>query len=222
MVLDAGKDNSSLSRPALQELCKAYWNPLHTYVLRCGVSSQDAEDMTQAFFAHLLDNNLPGRATPERGRFRAFLLTAMKNFVAAQNTRAAAVRRGGTAEVLSLDEEESDLPNSIPDPETPETAYDRKWAHTVLEIALGQLAAEQAGLKQESRFEVLRPLLFEPMSDLGEAAKALNMPAGNVRTALSRLRGRFRDHVRAEVARLVDDPAEVDAELAYLLQALRG
>lgn len=222
MVLDAGKDNSSVSRPALQELCKAYWSPLHTYVLHCGVSSQDAEDMTQAFFAHLLDNNLPGRATPERGRFRAFLLTAMKHFVTTQTARSMTKRRGGDVEKLSLNEDDSALPDSIPDPETPETAYDRKWAHTVLEIALGHLAAEQAELKQESRFEVLRPLLFEPQPDHAATAVALNMPEGSVRTALSRLRGRFRDHVRAEVARLVDDADEVDAELAYLLQALRG
>lgn len=226
MVLDAAKSSPAVSRPALEELCKQYWQPLHVYVRSHGFSEPDAEDVTQAFFAMLLERNLPGRADPERGRFRWFLLRAIRNFIQSHLRKAMAQKRGGPGGAeLSLDDEKLNLASQLITHETPETAYERKWAHTLIQIAINQLAAEQAAMNQAERFEALRPLLFEPGnidSRHDEVGAQLGLNVNAVRTALSRLRTRFRDLVRSEVARLVDDPAEVDDELAHLLRALRG
>jgi RNA polymerase sigma factor (sigma-70 family) len=225
MVLDAGGDDSDVRRPALEELCRRYWRPLHAYVRGHGLGEEDAEDVTQSFFALLLERNLPGRAHPGGGRFRCFLLTSIRNFLQSYLGRGQALKRGGAVgPLLDVEDPELNLANRLTTGETPETAYERKWAHTLIEIALEQLGAEQAALGQADRFEVLREHLFDPGGRSAHAALAarMNLNEGGVRTALSRLRARFRDLIRAEVARLVDDPSEVDDELAHLLRVLRG
>ncbi|MBL9131240.1 MAG: sigma-70 family RNA polymerase sigma factor [Verrucomicrobiaceae bacterium] len=225
MVLDAGGDDSQVRKPALEELCRRYWMPLHAYVRGHARSDQDAEDLTQSFFALLLEKNLPGRATPERGRFRAFLLTSARNFIHSELQKSSAIKRAGLGAALSLDDDSLGLKNTIPDTDTPERAYDRKWAHTVIHLALESLAAEQAALNQKERFEQLRPLIFEGAGkfvDQAALSARLGVQEGALRTMISRLRARFRDHIRAEVSRIVDDPADVDAELAHLLSVLRG
>lgn len=224
MVLDAAQNGSSENRPALEELCRLYWSPLHTYVTGIGHSKADAEDLTQAFFEHLLEKNLAGHANPERGRFRTFLLTAFRNFIASEERYANAQKRGGGWTHLSLQDEKIDLNNELRHNDTPELAYERKWAHTLLQIAMDQLADEQEQNGGGERFAALQPLLLHTdggKTSFGDLGQSLQMSEGALRTALSRLRTRFRELVRAEVARLLDDPAEVDDELAHLLRVLR-
>jgi len=223
LVLDAGKTSTAESRPALESLCRAYWAPLHAYVCRTGRNHDDAQDITQAFFAHLLGQNLPGRANPQIGRFRTFLMGALRNFMRTLHRDATRQKRGGihTGEHLDIDE----LADSLPDPskDTPATAYDRQWAQTLVTIALDELARQQSDSGNQSRFALLRPLLLDSTDSAEVHARLINehgMTIASIRTTLSRLRSRFRDIVRQEVARLVDDPAEVDDELAYLLRAM--
>lgn len=226
MVLDAGKSCPEESRPALEELCGLYWAPLHAFLKRHGLGAEDAADMTQSFFAHFLEKNLPGRADPQLGRFRCFLLTAVRNFAHSARLSAHSQRRGGfNSTHLSLQDDQFDLANELSTTETPERAFERKWAHTLIQIVLDRLATEQAELGNRERFSALSPLLLDPTRDAArqaELSQQLGMSDGAIRTALSRLRTRFRELIRAEVARLVDDPAEVDDELTHLLRALRG
>jgi DNA-directed RNA polymerase specialized sigma24 family protein len=223
VILDAAKTDASASRPALEVLCRQYWEPLYAFVRGCGKTHPDAEDTTQGFFHHLLGTNLHGRAVPERGRFRSFLLTALKNFMFSEHETATTLKRGGTSGAPIALEDVPENTESLQTLETSATAFDRKWAHTVINIALDGLATQQAQMGQADRFALLRPLLLDPErgSDLqAYALQSLGITEGALRTAMSRLRADFRGLVRQEVARLVDDPTEIDDEIAYLLRAM--
>jgi len=224
LVLDAADTAGGDNRPALEVLCRQYWAPLYSFARQKGQSHEDAQDSTQAFFAHLLESNLPARATPELGRFRSFLLKAFQNFLSIQYRDATRVKRGGTdAMHLSMDEYPS-LHEEVLSGDSPERSYERKWAHTLLNLALEQLAEQQRELNNQERFTAMRPLLLNAQKgDAAEKdlARQLGMSETNIRASLSRLRGDFRDLVRAEVARIVDDPADIDDEIAYLLRALK-
>ncbi len=221
VVIDSAKSNPAQSRPALEALCRTYWDPLYAYVLSDGKSHEDAEDITQAFFAHLLQKNLPGGADPELGRFRTYLLASLRFFMIDYHRHATTQKRGGTSGTLPL--EGDAYPGSTGD--SPEAAYERKWAHTLINIALDSLAAEQDKAGHGARFTLLRPLLLDPAGDRESSTAQLialhGMTPGNIRTTLSRLRTRFREIVRQEVARLVADASEIDAEIAHLLRAMR-
>ncbi len=224
LVLDAASTCPVESRPALEALCRQYWEPLYAYARGSGMTHQDAQDTTQSFFEHLLETNLAGRATPNRGRFRSFLLGALRNFMHAEHRNATTQKRGGDAGPHLSMSQHPDLADEIITSETPEAAYERKWAHTVVNIALDKLATEQAATGTAARFAALRPLLLDPARGTNAQADLsarLGMTDGSIRTAMSRLRARFRDIVRKEVSRLVADPAEIDDEIAHLLRALR-
>jgi DNA-directed RNA polymerase specialized sigma24 family protein len=221
IVIDAGKTSGPECRTALEILCRAYWEPLNAYVCRSGRSREDAQDITQAFFEHLLANNLPSRADPQIGRFRTFLLTSLRNFMLTRHRDATRQKRGGLiSEHLSIDELAEILPA---EGESPETAYERKWAQTLVNISLDELARQQSDSGNHARFSLLRPILLDSADSAALQARLVTehgMTDGSIRTTLSRLRSRFREIVRQEVARLVDDPAEVDDELAHLLRAM--
>ena len=224
VILDASKTSIQESRPALESMCAKYWEPLYAYARRSGKSHQDAQDSTQAFFEHLLEKNLPKRASPELGRFRCFLLTALRNFMHSEHRDATALKRGGKTAIHVSLEEEPCLADEISTAESPEAAYDRKWAHTLLNMALDRLAEQQRGLGSADRFAIMRPLLLDPERTAevhAQLSARFNLTDGGIRTAMSRLRANFRDIVRQEVARIVDDPAEIDDEIAHLLKALR-
>ena len=224
LVLDAAKTTEGDNRQALDVLCRQYWEPLYCFARRDGYSHQDAQDSTQAFFEHLLESNLPARATPELGRFRAFLLKAFQHFLAKEYRDATRIKRGGEdATHLSMDEYPI-LHEEVLSTDSPERSFDRKWAHTLLNLALDQLAEHYTASGNEDRFLAIRPMLLTPHK--GEAvekdlARKLGMSEVNIRTTLKRLRSDFRDLVRAEVARIVDDPADIDDEITYLLRALK-
>lgn len=224
LILQAADHQSPGGREALEHLCRRYWNPLNAYVRGFGRSHHDAEDTTQAFFQHLLELRLFDRADRDRGRFRTFLMTSLRNFMIRQHRDATVQKRGGgVAEHVSLDVAGADFEASLVLTESPDLAFDRKWALTVLEQSMASLEAEQGAAGSGERFAVLKPLVLD--HDRGAAgeldtAQRLGLSEAGVRTALSRLRARYRELVRAEVARLVDDPAEVDDEIAHLMRAL--
>jgi RNA polymerase sigma-70 factor (ECF subfamily) len=222
VVLDSAKLNPAESRPALESLCQTYWEPLYSYVRRSGQSHENAQDITQSFFKHLLEKNLPGHADPGLGRFRSYLLSSMRRFVVDYHRTTRSLKRGGHVEHVPI---EPELLPSIPsDDETPEAAYDRKWAHTLITLCLDRIQAEQATIGQSERFSLMRPLLLDPGgrgTAAGELTTRFGMTPGSIRTAISRLRARFREIVRQEVARLVADASEIDDEIAYLFRAMQ-
>ncbi|MCH9682417.1 MAG: sigma-70 family RNA polymerase sigma factor [Deltaproteobacteria bacterium] len=210
---------------ALGELCSTYWPPLYAYLRRRGVDRVDAEDLVQGFVARTLDQaNLAG-VDRERGRFRAYLLGAFKNFVAKQKRQAQALKRGGGVNSVSLDFEdaESRLTAGVPDARSPEAAYAHAWAMTVLQRTEERLRGEYTDKGNAALFEGLRGFLLggdaPPYKDV---ATALTMTEGSVRVAVHRLRTQFRRHLREEVADTVVSGADIDAELRSLMDALRG
>src|SRR5439155_21379072 len=160
-VFAAGKFDSPQSRQALEELCRLYWYPIYAYVRRWGHDRQDARDLTQGFFAYLLEGNLFGKADPGRGRFRSFLLGTLQNFVRRQKVKELALKRGGGAELLSIDEEtaEGRYAHEPSTKVTPETLFDRRWALTVLEQAMQRLEAEYSRANMKELFAALQPYL---------------------------------------------------------------
>jgi RNA polymerase sigma factor (sigma-70 family) len=226
LILEAADPGRPEGVQALEQLCRRYRPPLLAYARGFGLKEQDAQDITQSFFQHLLEKNLPGRASPELGRFRSFLLTSLRNFIHVSYRNATRERRGGgdPQAHLSLQDESHDLTEQLISPELPEEAFDREWAQTLIHLALDALEQEQALQGTEDRFAVMRPLLLDPQhrdAVFTVLRERFGMADGAARTALSRLRTRFRELVRLEVARVVDDPAEVDAEISYLLRMLR-
>jgi RNA polymerase sigma-70 factor (ECF subfamily) len=207
---------------ALAELCARYWRPLFSYVRRRGYSTEDAQDLTQAWFARLLDKNSLVQADAERGKFRSFLLTSLKHFLANEWDRSKTVKRGGGVEFFSIDDT-----GSLPPANTalnPEQVYERACAIMLLERSTARLASEFAGAGKGELFEALKVFLSgDRGTNYHEIAASLQMSEGAVRVAVHRLRDRFRAIVRTEIAQTVANPADagaIDEELRYLLTVL--
>ncbi len=226
MVLAAGRRSSPDSDRALAELCRNYWFPLYAYVRRRGHSREDAEDLTQAFFAGFLArNHLEGLAA-ERGRFRAFLLASLKHFLANEWDRSQRQKRGGGTPLLSLDWQEADARYHLEpvDPGNPERLFDREWALALLEQVVGRLGLECAAAGKADLFTHTKSFLIggdEPAAHAAAAA-ALDMDPGAVRVAVHRLRKRYRELLRDEIAQTLADPTRVEDELRSLQDALRA
>jgi RNA polymerase sigma-70 factor (ECF subfamily) len=208
---------------ALESLCTAYWFPLYAYVRRHGYSKEDAEDLTQAFFVKLLERQDFARLKQENGRFRAFLLAALKNFLSNERDHVGRLKRGGNITHLSLDWQSADSQFQIADSGQipPDAAYDREWAVALLERVISKLRDESMDEGKEERFERLKSFLTMGKGEIpyASAALALAMDEGAVRVAVHRLRKRYRELLRREVADTLADPAMVDEELAVLLGA---
>lgn len=223
LVRAAGEAQGDAARQALETLCTTYWYPLYAYVRRRGHQPAQAQDLTQAFFTQLLEGNVLAIADQERGRFRSFLLKAFKNFIATQRRRDSAQKRGGGLRRRSLDfaagEERYRLEPA--DTATPERLFERRWALTLLEQALACLREEYESTGRKELFAVLEPHLHGgdrlPHAQL---AARLDMSEGGVKVAAHRLRRRYREILRGQVAETVASPEAVDQELRELLQAL--
>ncbi|HAV61664.1 MAG TPA: RNA polymerase subunit sigma-24 [Verrucomicrobiales bacterium] len=206
---------------ALGELCEIYWQPLYTFLRRSGQDAEAARDLVQGFLAQLLRNDGFHRAAPDKGRFRSFLLTGLRNYLVSQSRRELAFKRGGEFELLSLDfsplEETYQLhANSS---ETPEATFDRQWAETVLTRALNRLAEEQERRNRGEQFTALRPHLTELAGQrLEPVATQLGMTPNAVAVAVHRLRQRLRDLVVDELSQTVGTHADLDDELNYFMQ----
>lgn len=223
-MLAAGRGPSPESDGALEELCTAYWYPLYAYVRRRGHDPDEARDLTQAFFARLLEKKTLGAADPSRGRFRTFLLSSLKNFLASEWRRATALKRGGGSEPLPLDFESAEQRYRIePSRElSPETLYERRWALRLLDDALEGLHEEYRASGRGELFEALRGVVGGggETPEYRELAAALGRSEESLRKAASRLRHRFRARLRASIVETVGDEGQVDDEIRHLLRAV--
>jgi RNA polymerase sigma-70 factor (ECF subfamily) len=227
-VLQA-RGQSAEAQAALGELCAAYWQPVFSFIRGEGRDEETARDLTQEFFAHLLARHGLDTVEPGRGRFRSFLLGAVKHFLADQHDRAQAAKRGGGQMVVSIEAgagTNTTTELQIPDPAgpAPDTVFDRQWALTLVERALNTLAGEFAAAGKAEQFETLKPWLLGEIDFMSQAdaARRLAMTEGAAKVAIHRLRKRFRELVKAEIAQTVGDAALVAEELRYLLQVLCG
>lgn len=212
---------------ALATLCETYWYPLYAYARRHGHDAEAAQDLTQGFFAHLLEKRDLGAANPARGRFRSYLLGAFVHHIANERGRAAAWKRGGRDTVLSLDlpAAEERYCREPADNRTPEKLYERRWALALLDAVQRRLRAEQAAAGRTAQFDTLSgPALAPDSRDLPYRALAarLGMSETAVKVAVHRLRHRYRDLIREAVADTLTDAREVDEEVRFLLDALGG
>ena len=223
MVLAAGGSQPADAASALEQLCTSYWYPLYAFLRRLGHSPADAEDLTQGFFSYLLEAGLIAKADPKAGRFRSFLLGCIQRWLSNQAQREHAIKRGGKSNFISLDalaaEELYALEPATE--ETPASRFERTWAETLVGKTLQTLEEEFAKNGQQARFESLKPVLLGDLpGGYAEMGRTLGLEEGAVKVAVHRLRKRFGQLLRAGVAETVADPAEVDAELRYLLRVL--
>jgi DNA-directed RNA polymerase specialized sigma24 family protein len=224
-VVRAAAGTASLeARAALESLCVTYWGPVYAFVRQSGRSADDAQDLTQAFFARVIEKGDFGNARHELGRFRTFLLTAVRHFLSNQADYDRAAKRGGGQAHVPLGPRSDEDARAFPEPssgETPETIFEQHWALTVLDAAMTRLAQESEGAGDGVQFETLRPFLTgNEDASYAAASQTLEKAEGVVRVAVHRLRRRFGRCLRETLADTVDDPAEIDAELAYLLDVL--
>jgi RNA polymerase sigma factor (sigma-70 family) len=223
-VLTAADTQSPESAKALQELCQAYWVPLYAYVRRQGHKPEDAQDLTQEFFRRLLERKYLRLADRERGRFRSFLLTALKHFLVDDWRRGQAARRGGGRLPESWDVENAEALYQLEsgDSTNPERAYERRWAMLLLERVLNCLGQEFRESEKSELFHELKGFLWgdsevESHSDLGAR---LGLSEGAARVTLHRFRKRYRELLRDEICRTVAHPGEIEGEIRYLMRAL--
>ena len=224
VVLTAGRNDTTRANEALGRLCQMYWYPLYVYVRRRGHAAADAQDLTQEFFARLLENRWLDQADPQRGRFRSFLLAALKHFLANEWQKARAQKRGGGLVLVYLDDDSAEHRYALePATEsTPESLYERRWALALLEGVLLRLDNEYRLEGKGELFDALKSSLTVNRSTVAypDLAAKLGLAEGAVRVAVHRLRKRYRQLLRAEVAHTVSSPDEVDEEMHYLFQVL--
>jgi RNA polymerase sigma-70 factor (ECF subfamily) len=219
------EDAADSAKQALAGFCEAYWPPLYSFLRHRGFSSADAQDLVQGFFAHLLEQNTLTRADQQKGRLRTFLLGSLQNFLYNEYDRARALKRGGGRQVVSIEEH-------LPEAEAAMLAtahlsdvgcYDLVWASTIVSRAWQNLQNDFVAEGKAEWLEELRPFVaggsVVPLNQ-EEAAARLGVPITTLRTWLSRLRERYRESLRMEVANTVSDPADVDQELHHLYQIL--
>jgi DNA-directed RNA polymerase specialized sigma24 family protein len=224
VVLTAA-DRGEAPRRALHELCAAYWAPLFAFLRRTGMSVDDAEDTVQGFVSSLLDGPAIAGVDRERGRFRSYLLGALRNYLNRQQARARAEKRGGgTAPVsLTTDGATAERELEIPDDRTPEGAYAYAWAMSILRRAEEDVARHYAAKGKSALFEALQPtLLAGEVPAYRDLAERLGLSEGAARVAAHRIRSRFGEALRAEVAQTVSSKAEIEAELRAVIDALRA
>jgi RNA polymerase sigma-70 factor (ECF subfamily) len=224
VVLAAGRSNTTHARAALEKLCRIYWYPLYAYVRRRGHSPEDAQDLTQEFFAQLLERQSLAKADSNRGRFRSFLLTAMNHFLADEWKKAHAEKRGGGRQMLSLDlaaaEKRFDL--EPVDNSAPDKIFEKQWALTLLDEVLNRLEREYQSEGKMDLFAALKQTLMgkRESQPYAELAAGLDMNESAVKVAVHRLRKRYRELVRDEIAGTLDRPQDVEEEMRHLFNVL--
>jgi RNA polymerase sigma factor (sigma-70 family) len=222
LVVAAGDPQRKEARSALVFLCENYWYPLYAYLRRRGYPADQAQDLTQEFFIRLLEGRYLDRADPEKGRFRSFLLTSLKFFVADEEDRHRARKRGGGMVVpLEFPSGEERYQREPAHGETPERIFERRWALSMLDRVVERLRNEFVHHGRAEHFERLKMfLLGQSDAPYAELAREMNTSEGALKVAIHRLRKRYRDLFRQEIADTVADPAEVESELRYLAAVL--
>lgn len=224
LVVTAARQDTSRAQAALESLCRTYWPPLFCYVRRRGFGVEDAQDLTQAFFAKLLEHQWLASAEQEKGRFRTFLLTAMERFLANEWDKVKALKRGGghLNVPIQVDSAKTRYGVDPQDSRTPEQAFEYHWAMTLLDEVLKQLEAEHHARGQESIFARLKSCLVgeRDRQPYAELANELGLSETALKVTVHRLRQRYRELLRAEIAQTVESATEVDAEMKYLFGVL--
>ena len=226
MVLLSAQSNAPGSQAALAALCRLYWYPLYAFVRRRGYNPEDAQDLTQGFFLHVLDHKALSQVDPLKGKFRSFLLASIQNYLSKQVDRARCLKRGGKTEFVPLDAKNAEdrYQLEVADHLTAEKIFDARWALTLLDQAMSLLSEEHAGRGKTATLEALKPFLrpidSEAMPSYEQVAGQLGIGVGAVKMLIHRLRKRCTTLLRAEVARTVSDPGEIDEELRALCDAL--
>jgi RNA polymerase sigma-70 factor (ECF subfamily) len=224
VVLAAGQGDSPQAIEALERLCRTYWYPLYAYVRRRGYQPQDAQDLTQGFFAALLTGKYLGQANRARGRFRTFLLTAFGNFLHNEHDRATALKRGGGREIVSWEAHtaEGRYAQEPAGGLSPEQIYEKRWAATLLERVLARLRDESIDAARRELFDQLKPHLWgeDEATPYAQLATRFNLTVSAIKVTVHRLRRRYREVLREEIAQTVADPAEIDGEIQYLIRVM--
>lgn len=225
VVLSAAHSETTQAHDALAKLCQTYWHPLYTYVRRRGYSPEDAEDLTQGFFAALLQRGAVSTVSPDKGRFRSFLLASLNHFLSDEWDKARAQKRGA-GKVVSFDTQAAEtwLSQVPSETLTPEKAFELRWAITLLEQVYQTLEEEHRQQGKGALFEALRSTLAGPgnSAPYAELAQRLGMNEGTVKVAVHRLRQRYRALLRDSISETVANDAEVEEELRYLLRIVAG
>ncbi len=225
LILHAGDDSSEEARAALESLCRIYWYPLYSHVRRLGWGPEDAQDLTQDFFARLLDRQYLKLADPRRGRFRSFLLTSIGRFAASEWEKRRALKRGAalTVPLFAMDGGEERYQLEPADGLSPDKLFEKRWAATLLETVLGRLRAEYVAAEKAAVFEAFKDCLWggAPAEDYASLSGRLGMTEGALRVVCHRLRERYRALLREVVAETVESPAAVEDELRHLVAVMR-
>jgi RNA polymerase sigma factor (sigma-70 family) len=222
----SAQNQSQSGQAALAELCQIYWYPLYAFARWRGHSPNDSEDLTQGFFLHLLEHRALTHVDRLKGKFRSFLLASFQNYISVEAHRAQCLKRGGKQRFVTLDSggAENRYRLEPADNLSPEKIFDARWAMTLLDHAMTQLAGDYRSMEKETVFETLKEFVgigeTKPPVSYDDAAKALNVGVGTVKTWIHRLRSRYIEIVREEVARTVSDPAEINNEIHALCDAL--
>jgi RNA polymerase sigma factor (sigma-70 family) len=225
LVLNATEPDAAESASALAALCESYWRPLYAYIRRRGHNPHDAQDLTQEFFAFLLSRNHFAKADPDRGRFRSFLLGSLKKFLSDQRAKANALKRGGDKTVLSLDFDSAERTLALESPTdaAPDKAFDRGWTLALLERTMSKLRREHETAGKAELFDSLKPAITGDglTGSYGELAVELDLTEGAIKMAVMRMRRRYGELLRAEIAETVSTPGEIDDEVRGLFGSLR-
>jgi len=220
-----GEASRTRARAALEALCRTYWYPLYAYVRFRGYSSQDAQDLTQSFFAKIIEKGGFASADPQRGRFRSYLLGALKHFLANEWHRAQAQKRGGTVQFIEWDalDPEVRYAASLNQSEDPEQLFDREWALETTNASLEALRGEMVKAGKHDQFDALKgSLTGESEASREQISTRLGLSEGAVKVAVHRLRKRYRELLRASIAETVTSDADLDEEMRYLIAVLRN
>jgi RNA polymerase sigma factor (sigma-70 family) len=225
-VVVEAQGESAAAQEALEKLCRIYWRPIYSFMQRQGVAPEEAEDVTQAFFADLLEHKSLAAVRKERGRFRSYLLGALKYFLADERRRAVAIKRGKGQRLIPLEELSVDerIDMEPADPVTAEQIYERRWASTVLERVLSRSKDEYRSAGNAALFDSLKQLLPDEPGAPSQAdiAAQLGMTENAVRQAFYRFRQRYQSLLREEIAHTVATPADIEDELRHLISVVRG
>ena len=224
LIQHARADDTSEARDAMSRLFLTYWSPVYGFIRHAGHGAADAEDLAQAYFARFYEKRYVADFRPEAGRFRTFLRASLSHFLANERDRYRALKRGGGSRPIPLDAATAEERYRLEPSHdlTPEALFEREWAAALLAACLARLRSEEEARGGLERFDVLKRFLVDGPSEYDEAASRLGVGEGAVRVAVHRMRRRFGDVVREEIARTVADPKDVDSEIRWLLAAIRA
>jgi RNA polymerase sigma factor (sigma-70 family) len=223
VIIRATAVSSPISRDALEDLCRLYWPPLYAFLRRSGHTPHEAQDLVQGYLARLLEREDLATVSSDKGRFRSYLLAGLRNFLVSEARQAGTLKRGGRAEIISLDIENAEAlcRTSLMDAATPDLAFDRRWAETILDQALEKLRQENVERGKEKFYETLKPCLATDTADnYASLGRELSMTPGAIAVAIHRLRLRFRELVRSAVADTVGSEADLEEEMRNFLAIL--